>query len=320
MTPSPVSVTLPVGQAIERVKQMLFRPFDPGKWFVIGFCAWLANLGQGGGFHFHMPGSHKNAAGLRDAFEQARNYLADNLYWIVPVAISALMLALILGVVIAWLRSRGEFMFLHCVANDRAEIARPWTEFTHEGNSLFLFRLAVGAVAIAVTAPLLIACGIKGYRMYSDSDWNAAGILVCVGLGLVLLCAVLVLAIVGKLTTDFVVPIMFLRRQRCLASWKEFARTLSAKPGEFVLYLLFQIVIGIATLIVVVAAVLATCCMAGCLMILPYLGTVVLLPVLVFSRSYSLCYLAQFGREFDVFAVPPPVPPPLAPEQIPPVA
>src|SRR2546426_9583856 len=44
------SVTRPVSQAIDRVKRVLFQRFNAGKWFVIGFCAWLASLG-GGGFH-----------------------------------------------------------------------------------------------------------------------------------------------------------------------------------------------------------------------------------------------------------------------------
>ena len=47
--PLEISVTAPVSAALERVKQVLFRPFDLGKWFVIGFCAWLALLGQQGG-------------------------------------------------------------------------------------------------------------------------------------------------------------------------------------------------------------------------------------------------------------------------------
>jgi hypothetical protein len=50
--------------------------------------------------------------------------------------------------------------------------------------------------------------------------------------------------------------------------------------------------------------VLVTCCCAGCLLLLPYLGTVLLLPVLVFKRAYPLYFLAQFGPEYDVF--PPP--------------
>ncbi len=44
-----VSVIDPVTPAIDRVKLILFKPFELRKWFVIGFCAWLAYLGAGGG-------------------------------------------------------------------------------------------------------------------------------------------------------------------------------------------------------------------------------------------------------------------------------
>jgi hypothetical protein len=47
--PQRVSVIDPIGQAIEHVRLMLFKPFDLSKWFIIGFCAWLAQLGHGGG-------------------------------------------------------------------------------------------------------------------------------------------------------------------------------------------------------------------------------------------------------------------------------
>jgi len=320
MTPHPVSVTLPVGQAIERAKQLLFRPFDLGRWFVIGFGAWLAYLGQGGGYNFRLPGSgHHPAAGLRDSFEQARGYVMDNLNWIVPVAAAGLAVAVILGVLIVWLRSRGEFMFLHCVARNQAEIARPWREFAREANSLFLFRLALSAAAMVVIWPLLILGGIKLYRMWNEHDWNTDGILSCLGLGLALLVAGVVFAILEKLATDFVVPLMFLRRQQCLESWREFGRLLASQPGEFVLYFLFQIVLEVGIGMLLLAIILMTCCLAGCLMALPYLGTVLLLPVLVFHRSYSLNYFAQFGREYDVFA-PASEPPPGASDPIQPIS
>jgi hypothetical protein len=44
-------------------------------------------------------------------------------------------------------------------------------------------------------------------------------------------------------------------------------------------------------------------------MAIPYLGTVLLLPVLVFKRSYSIYFLRQFGPEYDVFPPAPPAPP-----------
>jgi hypothetical protein len=97
---------------------------------------------------------------------------------------------------------------------------------------------------------------------------------------------------------------MFLRGGRCLNAWRELFGLISANVGHFVLYLLFQIVLGIAISAIVLAAILVTCCCACCLMAIPYIGTVLLLPVLMFKRAYSAHYLAQFGREYDVFAVP----------------
>jgi hypothetical protein len=43
-------------------------------------------------------------------------------------------------------------------------------------------------------------------------------------------------------------------------------------------------------------------------MLLPFVGTVLLLPVLVFKRAYPLYYLAQFGPQYDLFPVPPALP------------
>ena len=126
---------------------------------------------------------------------------------------------------------------------------------------------------------------------------------------------VIAFVIVKKLTLDFVVPIMFLRRNRCLQAWKELGSLISGHVGIFILYFLFQIVLCMAIGIIVVAVTIATCCCC-CLLLLPYIGTVLLLPVLMFKRCYSLYFLAQFGREFDVFppaaAAPPPVSPPPA--------
>jgi len=61
--------------------------------------------------------------------------------------------------------------------------------------------------------------------------------------------------------------------------------------------------------IMVLGAIIITCCIAGCLMIIPYIGTVLLLPVLVFKQSYPLYFLRQFGPGYDVFPPASPAPP-----------
>ena len=110
--------------------------------------------------------------------------------------------------------------------------------------------------------------------------------------------------IIGRLTTDFVVPLQFLRRNRCLDAWQELSGLLRGNLGQLVVYFLFRIVLAIAIAGIIVGVVLVTCCVAGCLFALPYVGTVLLLPILVFDRAYSLHYLAQFGPDYDVFGLP----------------
>ena len=39
-----ISVTSAIDPAIKRTTQMLFKPFDVKKWFVLGFCAWISGV------------------------------------------------------------------------------------------------------------------------------------------------------------------------------------------------------------------------------------------------------------------------------------
>ena len=157
MNPRPayVSVIEPISPAIERVRTILFRPFNLGKWFVIGFCAWLAQLGAGkgsgnggGGRRGHGPAGPDDVRDeLRRFFEQTWNYVQANLDWLVPVAVFAFFAIVGVILLLKWLNSRGQFMFLHCVAQNTAEVRRPWNEFRAHADSLFAFRVVVGIIA-----------------------------------------------------------------------------------------------------------------------------------------------------------------------------
>ena len=311
--PPAVSVTAPVSLAIERAKQILFRPFDMAKWIAIGFCAWLTNL-TGGGFSYRSNvsgGKWSGSSGSPD-FTYYRDYLQNNLSWIVPLAAGAILFVIALWVVLLWLRSRGVFMFLHCVTLNRGEVEAPWKKFARAAHSLWLFRLGLGAVSFLLVLPILAAGGLIVIGMINQgSHVNANGILALCGVGIFWVCLCVVLAIISAFTTEFVAPIMSLRDCTCVEGWRIFRQVLEANPGRFVLYLLFQIVIAIAILFLVLAFVLCTLCIGGLLLAIPFIGTVVMLPVLVFGRSYSLYYLAQYGPEFDVFLAAQDAPPPL---------
>ena len=298
-----ISITDPIGLAMERVRQVLFSPFDLGKWFVLGFCAWLAGLGErGGGGRFNSSsGSNSNRGDIHQQLEHAHNYLLQNLYWIVPLAIFLVTFCLALWMLFIWLNSRGKFMFLHCVALNRADVVEPWNRFGEIANSLFWFRFVLGLIGMVIMLPLLVLGILSAIPMFRNDAWTFVGIMVLIGLGIAMVLIGIFFLLIRKLTTDFVVPIMFLRGSRCLAAWSEFRQLLGANFGQFVLYLLFQLVISIVIGMMVLVVVIVTCCIAGCLLSIPYLGTVLFLPVIVFKRAYSLYYLAQYGPAYNVF-------------------
>jgi hypothetical protein len=314
--PNRVSVIDPVTPAIDRVKLILFRPFDLRKWFVIGFCAWLAYLGTGGG-----PGGGGGGGGgsgspynlpyeqfeskeqIKEGIETVRDNVSNNMYWILPVVVTVVVLIILIGFLVVWLNSRGKFMFLHCVATNRAEVKVPWHKFRQQGNSLFLFRIVLGIISFVVVVAPIIGIVVLIIMMISGTAPGVVSIPVIIILGLTIFALSVLLYLVRKLTFDFVVPIMSLRMVNCTAGWREFMTLLSTNKFRFALYLLFQIVIVfvIGTIKTIGFCIGCCLCCVSCLVCVPYIGRVILLPEYVFKRAYSLYYLQQFGPQFDVF-------------------
>jgi hypothetical protein len=96
-----IEIFKPFGEAFDLMKRILFQPFDLKKWLVIGFAAWLANLGSGGGGFNYPDNRHEDAQKLNETISQIPQ----------PILISAICilvcLILLLIVLVAWLRARG---------------------------------------------------------------------------------------------------------------------------------------------------------------------------------------------------------------------
>ena len=290
-----VSVIDPISTAIERVKLILFNPFEIEKWFVIGFCAWLANITEVFANLCDVIGRLCN--GLAESGEFIRHHLQA----IIIVAVIVLLVVLTIGIVCLWLSSRGRFMFLHCVAENKGQVGIPWRKYGRQGNSLFLFRLALTFISLLCFG-LLIGGGIVLGIVFGKAGSLGLIILVVAVCILLLIPLAIILGLIVKFLNDFVVPIMYVNNSTCMEGWSRFRLLLSANKGQFALYILFQFVIGMAIGAIMLAVAIATCCCACCILNIPYIGIVLMLPILVFERSYSLYYLGQYGAEFDVFA------------------
>jgi hypothetical protein len=121
------------------------------------------------------------------------------------------------------------------------------------------------------------------------------------------------LAIIFAVVTQFMVPVMY--RRRCLAKEAFFDvwRLIRTRPGPFVLFVLFGIVLALALVVACTVVSCMTCCIAG----LPYVSSVVFLPAFVWLLGFKLLFLRQFGPEYDVWAPSADSPPPELPDATP---
>jgi hypothetical protein len=298
-----IEIFAPFGQAFELMQKILFRPFDPVKWLVIGFAAWLATFYTGARYNRSAPQDW--AAQWRSDVEGP---FANGIpTWFIPVLIVFVVASLAILLLVIWLNARARFIFTDCIVRNRGAIVEPWHEYRTEGNRYFVFQLVISLLSIVVFGGLGLLCFVGIYMGH-----DILPIAFLIPFGLICLLIAIVIAVLMKLA----VPVMY--RQRCdvLSALGQVWRLMVENAIPFILFVLFYLVLCLAAIVIGGIASCITCCVAC----IPYVGTVLLLPVIVVLYSYPLCFLRQFGDPYDVWAVrspsasePRPTPPVQAP-------
>lgn len=282
------SIGQAIGDAYDWTKHVLFRPFDLGKWFVIGFSAWLAGLGERGGSNYSQQGD----------FSEFGNWAEDNLPIVIGVGVVLFLLFVGFMALFTWLSSRGKLMFIDNVATNTAAVKEPWNRFRDKANNLFKVRFLIWTAVIllfAAGAVVFIALAWQDLRSKQFGPGAIAGTAVMGGLAVTVGLAY---AVFVSVLEDFVIPILYLRDVTTLEALGIFRHeVLPGRFGAIVLFYLMKIVLVLGVVMFTCVATCITCCMTA----VPYLGTVLLLPLLVFMRSYSLFFLEQCGPEYSVF-------------------
>src|SRR5436309_2890836 len=279
-----IEIFKPFGEAFELTKKILFQPFDLMKWLVIGFAAFLSG--------------HVGGVGINFRPRQANHMLPPHFdHWRPSLQITIAFFAFLvfaLIIVLMWLKARGNFIFTHCVVRNRAAIREPWREYRKEGNSYFLFFLAIMLgvlVLVAIMIATFIALGWLGYHARERSPITFIGSL------LFLFVFWLSISIFIGVVSYFMAPVMYRRRCRALEAFRDVTLLIAHNLSSFVSFCLFGIVLVLAVLMIGTIVTCATCCLAA----LPYIGTVILLPLFVCLRAFGLLFLRQFGPDYDVW-------------------
>jgi hypothetical protein len=282
----------PLQRAWQRMTALLFQPVQPGVWLLLGVAAflggeqyWKASFGA------RLPG--------REEIDEWRDMLQDPMFLGFVIVFGTL--GLILGLLFAWIFSRGAFVFLDDVLHCRTDIAEPWTRFRRQGNSLFLWVLGFGLVSLLVWTAALWRFASTLWSLESGTlPWSLVVPMIAVAV-----MVGLVMAFVQMLTYHFVVPLMWAHGLTVLQAWSRFLPVLFARPGAFILYGLFVLALTMLAVVAVIGFGLGTLCLGFCALAIPVIGAAVLLPISIPWRALGPEFLSQLGPE--VF---PPLPPP----------
>lgn len=290
----------PLMRAWERMKNILMRPFDLAKWLVLGFSVWLAALVDGaGGGEWKWIWDNDDFPGrvnLHDGGDLFRN-AGEALIWVPLIFVLIMAVAAIL-LVLLWVSSRAKFIFLDNVVHNRAQIVEPWHRLREIGDSLFLWRVGF-VVACGLVILLLAALFFAPTVAFSNSDVLSGLSYAAMGFGVLILSACgIVAAFVILMLEAFVIPIMYKYELKATEAWSYFLPWLKDRPLSFLLYGLFVLMMAFGYVIFLGLACVLTCCIVA----LPYVGTVILLPVWVTYRLFSLEFLKQFDPGFDLFS------------------
>ncbi|MGC1479747.1 MAG: hypothetical protein WA771_04535 [Chthoniobacterales bacterium] len=300
MSVETVEYARPTARSFSGMQRILFQPFSLSKWLILGFTAWLAGLLDGGGSG-SIGGSGSDGSGKGGLTEKASHFgdwVTENLGIVIGIGSVVLIVALAAVVALLWVSSRGKFMFLDNVVQNRAEVKTPWKRFRPLGNSLFRWKLVFGLIAFAAVF-LIVGVAVPIGFLLPESAW-----MVFLLAALAILPVVLVFAYVSILLEDFVIPLMYRSSLTTNQAWRQFFPLHRRSITTFILYALWKVLLWIPVSIFLILLGVATCCVGFVLLAIPYVGAVFLLPISVFFRLLGPEFLKQFGPDLDVFPQP----------------
>jgi hypothetical protein len=301
-----VSYTLAVQQSWSRMVRMLFRPFRFETWFTLGFAAFLSEYlshpGGGGSYNNQHGGWRVRHHGeIPPEVRHVAGFLLHPAWGVLVIV--ALTVAVICLLLFVWVSCRGKFVFLDNLAREKAAIVAPWKRYGRLGNSLFAFWLTLTVLTVGVGLAISLPVLIPVLRAVDTGEgWPALIALIAVWWVMAIVPFALVVGCTYLFLEQFVVPIMYREGLGVLAAWGRFFSLFGRHAASFIGFALFYFVISVVFGMAVVVGGFATCCVGFLLLSIPYVGSVVLLPIEVTLRGLGPDFLAQLGPEWSIFA------------------
>ncbi|AHF99185.1 hypothetical protein HALLA_10310 [Halostagnicola larsenii XH-48] len=243
------------------------------------------------------------------------------------IAVALVLAAISIGIwlIFGLITAIMEFVFIESLRSEEVHVRQYFLENLGRGFRLFVFRVIVNAVPVAIVGGLLYYELTGGDLLDQLTGATLWGIVV---LGVVF---ALVYSIILRFTSEFVAPIMLLEERGVLSAWGQFWSTFKANWSEYVVYLVLAwilllvititawFVFGIAAIVLaipfvilafvlfavlaelgLVGGILFTLFMVAALVTFLLLLSIVWTPITVYFRYYALLLLGDTNADLDL--------------------
>jgi hypothetical protein len=233
---------------------------------------------------------HKKTSSMKDVTELCQTP------WVIGLIVGFLTVAILLGILFCWLRSRGDFMFVHHFYQPNSTIKDCWQRSKQHSQSLFQWRIGFFIIVciLFVAHGYLIWDQLISPFIQAEANWSSElnkPLFIHIIIFVIWAIAVNVMVVFLK---DFVVPLMYWRNCSASTGWTTVLALCNEHPFLVIGYLLVKILFGFLGGLAILLIILCTCCIALIPMILPYISAVVLLPYYLFFRGYPIYFLSQW--------------------------
>ncbi len=294
-----VSVSNAVEDAFAWMHRLLFKTLDVKGWLVLWFCSFLAGLARSPG-QFSSSGQFSGGEPSKLPWNEVGQWVTVHLTMVIFVGVILFVVSIAIWMVMLWLGSKGTFMLLDGIVNGRAAVKKPWHAYRAISNSLFGARVVLwvaGAVGLIVIAGLGVLLALPDINAAHFGDRALVG---AVTAGVLLFLFIVAFSIVNALLMDFVTLVMYRHDMRVMPAVRFFLdHALKGRVFSYIVFYLLKIALSMLAGIAVTLATCVTCCLAA----LPYIHSVVFLPVTVFFKAYAIYFLGQQGDELQVMNI-----------------
>lgn len=236
-----------IAPAIQRTRSFLFRPF---RWSTFLKLSLVALITEGFATNFNSSWSRsQRASGQAPAVSPPFHLLP----WQIAAIAAASLLAIALGLLIAYLVTRLRFAYFHCLIHNSKEIRPGWRLYRAQSARFFWMNVAVGLcfMVLVALAALPFATGL--WRLLRDTPAGghpSPGMLIALILPLVPIVLLFILAavVLDVILRDWMLPHYALENATARQAWAAVQARISTEKGPFFVYLVLRVLLPIAAM------------------------------------------------------------------------